>query len=105
VPTSETLWTLKQKPDEILKDIATSFYNVRNEFPRIQYLEIIIGFKESVTNIKTIDTLMDKESKPIADLLTIVQSYVKLVEVRARVEGSKSKRNHEERSLKTKGRE
>jgi hypothetical protein len=95
---------LKQKPDESLKDFVTSFYKVRNEFPRIQDLKIIIGFKESVTNI-TIDTLMDKESKPIADLLTIVQSYVKLVEVRARVEGSKSKRNHEERSPKPKGRE
>ena len=57
LPTSDTLRTLKQKRDESLKDFMTWFCKVCNEIIEIDDIEVIIAFKDTVTDVKTVEML------------------------------------------------
>jgi hypothetical protein len=66
--TAETLKTIKQKYDESLRDYVKHFCNTRNATPHIQHIEIINAFCDGVHDIKTVEEIVMKKPKMVADL-------------------------------------
>jgi hypothetical protein len=69
--TTETLKTIKQKPDESLRDYVKYFYNAGNTIIIIQDIEIINAFWDGVSDIKTIEEITMKKPKLVSDLLAV----------------------------------
>jgi predicted nicotinamide N-methyase len=83
--TTETLRTNKKKHDESLWDYVKHFYNARNAILNIQDIEIINVFHNGVTNIKTIEEIVMKKPKIVANLLVVVDVCFEASEARARL--------------------
>jgi hypothetical protein len=78
--TVETLKTIKQKHDESLHDYVKRFYNVRNAIPHIQDIEIINAFRDGINDIKTVEDIVIKKSKTMADLLAVANICIEASE-------------------------
>jgi hypothetical protein len=61
------------------------FYNARNAILNIQDIEIINVFHNGVTNIKTIEEIVMKKPKIVANLLVVVDVCFEALEARARL--------------------
>jgi hypothetical protein len=89
--TAETLRTIKQKHDESLRDYVKCFYNVRNVIPHIQDIEIINAFHDGISDINTVEQIVMKKLKMVADLLAVADICIKVFEARARLLESSGK--------------
>jgi hypothetical protein len=69
--TTETLKTIKQKPDESLWDNVKHICNARNTIPNIQDIEIIKILCDGVIDIKNVEEIAMKKLKTMVDLLAI----------------------------------
>jgi hypothetical protein len=78
--TVETLKTIKQKHDESLHDYIKRFYNVRNVIPHIQDIEIINTFRDGINDIKTVEDIVIKKPKTMADLLAVANICIEASE-------------------------
>jgi fructose 1,6-bisphosphatase len=56
------------------------FYNVRNAIPYIQDIEIINAFRDGVIDIKTVEEIIMKKPKTVADLLAVVDVCIEASE-------------------------
>jgi hypothetical protein len=81
--TVETLKTIRQKYDESLRDYVKYLCNVRNAIPYIQDIEIINAFRDGVSDIKTVEEIIMKKPKMVADLLAIADVCIEASEARA----------------------
>jgi hypothetical protein len=68
---ADTLKTIKQKHDESLRDYVKHFCNARNDILHIQDIEIINIFRDSVSDVKTVEEIAMKKPKMVADLLAV----------------------------------
>jgi hypothetical protein len=82
---AETLKTIKQKHYESLWDYVKYFYNIRNTISYIQDIEIINAFHDGVSDIKTVEEIVIKKSKMVADLLPVADVCIEASEARARL--------------------
>jgi hypothetical protein len=89
--TAETLKTIKQKPDESLRDYVKYLYNARNTISCIQDIEIINTFCDGVTGIKTIEEITMKKPWTVANLLAVAEGCIEASEARARLLESRGK--------------
>ena len=99
---------MKQKHDESLKDFVTRFFKVRNEITEIEDIEVILAFKDTVRDVKTVEMLAQKKPKTMAELLSVTEQCVEMAEARSRLEPPKknSKRDKtDDREVATAGRE
>jgi hypothetical protein len=69
--TTDTLKTIKQKHDESLHDYVKHFCNARNDISHIQDIEIINIFRDSISDVKTVEEIAMKKPKMVADLLAV----------------------------------
>jgi hypothetical protein len=69
--TAETLKTIRQKHDESLRDYVKCFCNARNAIPYIQDIKIINVFHDRVSDIKTVEEIVMKKPKTMADLFAV----------------------------------
>jgi hypothetical protein len=81
--TAETLKTIKQKHDESLCDYVKHFCNARNDIPHIQNIEIINAFRDGVSDAKTVEEIVVKKLKMIADLLAVADICIEASEAQA----------------------
>jgi hypothetical protein len=81
--TAETLKTIRQKHDESLRDHVKYFCNARNAIPYIQDIEIINTFCDGVNDIKTVEEIVMKKPKTVADLLVVADVCIEASEARA----------------------
>jgi hypothetical protein len=80
------------------------FYNVRNAIPYIQDIEIINAFCDGVSDIKTVEEIIMKKPKTVADLLAVVDVCIEASEAWARLLESRGKgtsRKKEDREVNT----
>jgi di/tripeptidase len=80
------------------------FYNARNDILYIQDIEIINDFRDGVSDIKTMEEIIIKKSKTVADLLTFADACIEASEVRAQLLESRGKgisRKKEDREVNT----
>jgi hypothetical protein len=82
---AETLKTIKQKHDESLHDYVKRFCNAKNVIPHIQDIEIINAFRDDVNDIKTMEEIVMKKPKTVADLLTVADVCIEAFKARARL--------------------
>jgi hypothetical protein len=61
------------------------FCNARNTISYIQDIEIINAFHDGVNDIKTVEEIAMKKPKPVADLLTVVDTCIVASKARARL--------------------
>jgi hypothetical protein len=80
---AETLKTIKQKHDESFCDYVNHFYNARNAIPHIQDTESINAFCDGVSDIKTVEEIVMKKPKTVADLLAVTNVCIVAFEARA----------------------
>jgi hypothetical protein len=78
--TTKTLKTIKQKHDESLWDYVKHFCNARNAIPHIQDIEIIIGFRDGISDIKIVEEIAMKKAKMVVDLLAVVDVCIEASE-------------------------
>jgi hypothetical protein len=71
--TAETKKTIKKKHDKSLRDYIKHFCNTKNAIPYIQDIEIIIAFHDGVSDIKTIEEIVTKKPKTMANLLAVAE--------------------------------
>jgi hypothetical protein len=83
--TAETLKTIKQKHDESLRDYVKHYYNIRNAILHIQDIETINAFRDGVIDIKTVEEIVMKKPKTVADLLAVVDVCIEAFEARAQL--------------------
>jgi hypothetical protein len=83
--TVETFKTIKQKHDESLRDYVKHFCNARNAIPYIQGIEIINAFHDGVRDIKTVEEIVMKKPKTVADLLAVIDVCIEPSETRTRL--------------------
>jgi hypothetical protein len=81
--TAETLKTIRKKHDESLQDYVKRFCNARNAIPYIQDIEIINAFHDGVSDIKTVEEIVMKKLKTVADLLAVTNVCIEAFEARA----------------------
>jgi hypothetical protein len=62
------------------------FCNARNAISYIQNIEIINGFYDGVSDIKTVEEIAMKKLKMVADLLTVVDTCIEAFEARSQLE-------------------
>jgi hypothetical protein len=103
--TAETLKTIKQKHDESLRDYVKCFCNARNAIPYIQDIEIINGFCDGVSDVKTVEEIAMKKPKTVADLLTVMDTCIEAFEARSQLLESHGKgsvkKKHDDREVNT----
>jgi hypothetical protein len=102
--TAETLKTIKQKHDESLRDYVKHFCNARNGSPHIQGIENINAFRDGVSDLKTVEEIVMKKPKTVADLLTVADVCIEACEARARLLESRGKgpsRRRDDREVNT----
>jgi hypothetical protein len=78
--TAETLKTIRQKHHESLWDYVKHFCNTWNAIPYIQDIEIISTFHDGVSDIKTLEEIVIKKSRTVADLLTVADVCIEVSE-------------------------
>jgi hypothetical protein len=78
--TAETLKTIKQRHDESLHDYVKCFCNARNDIPHIQNIEIINAFYDGVSDVKTVEEIVMKKPKTMANLLTVADVCIEAFE-------------------------
>jgi hypothetical protein len=61
--TTETLKTIKQKHDKSLWDYVKCFCNTRNAILYSKGIEIIIAFRDGVSDIKTVEEIIIKNAQ------------------------------------------
>jgi hypothetical protein len=83
--TAKTLKTIRQKRDESLRDYVEHFCNTRNAIPYIQDIKIINTFCDGVSDIKTVEEIVMKKSKTMADLLVVADTCIEASEAWARL--------------------
>jgi hypothetical protein len=81
--TAETLKTIKQKHNESFRDYVKHFCNAMNVIPYIQDIEFINAFYDWVSDIKTVEEIVMKKPKTVADLLAIADVCIEASEARA----------------------
>jgi hypothetical protein len=89
--TAETLKTIKQKHDESLRDYVKRLCNARNGISHIHDIEIINAFCDGVSDIKTMEEIVMKKPKTMADLLVIADICIETSEARAQLLESRGK--------------
>jgi hypothetical protein len=102
--TTETLKTIRQKYDESLWDYVKHFCNARNGIMYIQDIEIIIAFRDGVSDIKTVEEITMKKPKMVANLLAVVDVCIEAFKARARLlesQGRGASRKKEDREVNT----
>jgi hypothetical protein len=102
--TTETLKTIRQKYDESLWDYVKHFCNARNAIMYIQDIEIIIAFRDGVSDIKTVEEITMKKPKMVSNLLAVVDVCIEAFEARARLlesQGRGGSRKKEDREVNT----
>jgi hypothetical protein len=102
--TAETLKTIKQKRDESLHNYVKHFCNARNGIPHIQDIKIINAFHDGVSDIKTVEEIVMKKPKMVADLLAVANICIEASEARARLLESRGKgpsRKRDDREVNT----
>jgi hypothetical protein len=90
--TAETLKTIKQKHDESLYNYVKHFCNARNGIPHIQDIEIINTFRDSVSDVKTVEEIAMKKPKMVADLLAVADICIEAFKAQAQLLESHGKR-------------
>jgi hypothetical protein len=98
------LKTIRQKHDESLWDYVKYFCNVRNAILYIQDIEIINAFRDSVSDIKTVEEIIMNKPKTVANLLAVADVCIDASEARARLLESRGKgtsRKKEDRGVNT----
>jgi hypothetical protein len=83
--TNETLKTIKQKHDEILRDYVKHFCNARNGIPHIQDIEIINAFRDGISDLKNVEEIAMKKPKTVAGLLAVADVCIEASEARAQL--------------------
>jgi hypothetical protein len=83
--TTETLKTINQRHDESLRDYVKHFCNARNAIPHIQDIEIFNAFRDSISDIKTVEEIAMKKPKTVADLLAVADVCIEASVARARL--------------------
>jgi hypothetical protein len=78
--TAKILKTISQKHDESLRGYVQYFYNVRNNIPYIQDIEIINAFRDMVSDIKTMEEIAMKKHKTMSDLLAVGDTCIEASE-------------------------
>jgi hypothetical protein len=76
----ETLKTIRQKHDESLRNYVKYFCNVRNDIMYIQDIEIINAFHGGVSDIKSVEEVVMKKPKMVADLLAVADVCIEAFE-------------------------
>jgi hypothetical protein len=76
----ETLKTIRQKHDENLRNYVKYFCNVRNDIMYIQDIEIINAFHGGVSDIKSVEEVVMKKPKMVADLLAVADVCIEAFE-------------------------
>jgi hypothetical protein len=102
--TAETLKTIKQKHDESLYNYVKHFCNARNGILHIQDIEIINAFRDSVSDVKTMEEIAMKKPKMVADLLAVADICIDASKVRTQLLESRGKgpsRKMDNRELNT----
>jgi hypothetical protein len=79
----ETLKTIRQKYDECLQDYVKCFYNARNTIPYMQDIEIINAFRDRISDIKTVEEIVMKKPKTVANLLAVANVCIEAFEAQA----------------------
>jgi hypothetical protein len=82
---------LQQKHDERLREYVKHFCNARNAIPYIQDIEIINIFREGFSDIKTVEEIVIKKPKLVANLLAVADICIEASEARARIFESHNK--------------
>jgi hypothetical protein len=81
------------------------FCNAKNAIPYIQYIKIINGFHDGVSDIKTIEEIAMKKPKTVADLLVVADVCIEASEAQARLLESRgkghSKKKQDDREVNT----
>jgi hypothetical protein len=67
------------------------FYNARNAIPYIQDIGIINAFCDRVSDLKTVEEIVMKKPKMVADLLAIADVCIQASEAQARLLESRGK--------------
>jgi hypothetical protein len=67
------------------------FYNARNAIPHIQDIGIINAFRDRVNDLKTVEEIVMKKLKTVADLLAIVDVCIQASEAREQLLESRDK--------------
>jgi hypothetical protein len=80
---SKILKTIEQKHDESLHDYVKHFCNARNDIPHIQDIEIINGFRDGLSDLKTVEEIVMKKPKTVADLLAVTDVCIEASKARA----------------------
>jgi hypothetical protein len=65
--------------------------NARNAIPHIQDIKIINAFYDGVSDIKTVEEIIMKNPKTVADLLAVADVCIKALEARAQLLESRNK--------------
>jgi bacterioferritin-associated ferredoxin len=65
--------------------------NARNTIPHIQDIKIINAFCDGVSDIKTVEEIIMKNPKTVADLLAVADVCIKALEARAQLLESRNK--------------
>jgi hypothetical protein len=76
----ETLKTIRQKHDESLRNYVKYFCNIRNDIMYIQDIEIINAFHGGVSDIKSVEEVVMKKPKMVADLLAVADVCIEAFE-------------------------
>jgi hypothetical protein len=83
--TTKTLKAIKQKHNVSLHDYVKHFCNARNDIPYIQNIKIINVFRDSVSDLKSMEEIAMKKLKTVADLLTVADVCIEGSEARTRL--------------------
>jgi hypothetical protein len=83
--TAETMKTIKEKHNESLWDYMKYFCNARNAIPYIQDIEIINAFLDGVSYIKTMEEIIMKKPRMVADLLTVADICIEVSKAQAQL--------------------
>jgi hypothetical protein len=83
--TAETLKTIKQKHDKCPRDYVKHFCNARNAILYIQDIDITNAFHNGVSDIKTVEEIVMKMPRMVADLLAVTDVCIEASEARARL--------------------
>jgi hypothetical protein len=80
------------------------FCNARNAIPYIQDIEISNAFHDGVSDIKTVEEIIMKKPKTVADLLAVADVCIEASKARARLLESRGKgpsRKKDDREVNT----
>jgi hypothetical protein len=76
----ETLKEIKQKHDESLWEYVKHFCNVSNAILDIQDIKIINTFRDGVSDIKTVEEIVMKKPRMVANLLAVIDVCIEASE-------------------------